>query len=82
MEWLSGEDLGKRLRRGPLAISETIALLRQVALRLHSPIGDIGVIHRDLKPSNLPLPFLVDGTKFHSKSSTLESLGDWQPLRS
>lgn len=57
MEWLSGEDLGKRLRRGPLAISETIALLRQVAPAL-ALAHRRGVIHRDLKPSNL---FLVDG---------------------
>lgn len=54
MEWLDGEDLGQRLRRGPLSIRDTLCLLRQVAAALalaHSR----GVIHRDLKPSNLYL---------------------------
>lgn len=56
MEWLDGEDLGQRLRRGPLSIRDTISLLRQVASALaiaHSR----GVVHRDLKPSNLFLTF-------------------------
>lgn len=46
MEWLSGEDLGKRLRRGPLSISETVSLLRQVASAL-ALAHQRGVIHRD-----------------------------------
>lgn len=55
MEWLEGEDLAERLRRGPLSVFETLTLLRAVCEALafaHSH----DVIHRDLKPSNLFLP--------------------------
>jgi eukaryotic-like serine/threonine-protein kinase len=57
MEWLSGEDLSERLRRGALTVSETIKLGTRVAAALASAHAS-GVVHRDLKPSNL---FLVDG---------------------
>lgn len=56
MEWLEGEDLGQRLRRGPLSIRDTISLLRQVSSALAIAHAH-GVIHRDLKPSNLFLTF-------------------------
>ncbi|MFO0576869.1 MAG: protein kinase [Polyangia bacterium] len=55
MEWLEGEDLASRLRRGPLSISETLTLLRSTSEALAFAHGH-GVIHRDLKPSNLFLP--------------------------
>ena len=55
MEWLEGEDLSQRLRRGPLSVRDTITLLRQVTSAL--ALAHInGVVHRDLKPSNLFLP--------------------------
>lgn len=55
MEWLDGEDLASRLRRGPLSVSETLILLRAISEALALAHGH-GVIHRDLKPSNLFLP--------------------------
>ena len=55
MEWLEGEDLADRLRRGPLPVSEALALLRGAAEAL-ACAHHHGVIHRDLKPSNLFLP--------------------------
>ncbi len=57
MEWLEGEDLAERLRRGPLGVRETAALrsTRGVAAALGASHAR-GVVHRDLKPSNLFLP--------------------------
>src|SRR4051794_3926811 len=51
MEWLQGEDLAARLRRGPLAIGEAVELTRRVARALEVAHGR-GVVHRDIKPSN------------------------------
>ena len=56
-EWLEGEDLEHRLKRGPLTVEGTLLLLAQIAEPLAQAHGH-GIIHRDLKPSNL---FLVDG---------------------
>ncbi|WP_437721978.1 serine/threonine-protein kinase [Sorangium sp. So ce861] len=55
MEWLEGEDLAARLRRGPLGVNEGVALALRVADAL-SFAHARGVVHRDLKPSNLFLP--------------------------
>ena len=57
MEWLEGEDLSVRLRRGTLTEREAVSVLRQVADAL-AVAHARGVIHRDIKPSNL---FLQDG---------------------
>jgi hypothetical protein len=56
MEWLAGEDLARRLRRGRLTVDEVMQLLRRCAGAL-AAAHERGVIHRDLKPSNL---FLVE----------------------
>jgi serine/threonine protein kinase/predicted ATPase len=55
MEWLDGEDLGDRLRRGALQLAHGIALGRRVGEALGATHRR-GVIHRDIKPSNLFLP--------------------------
>ncbi|MDI1482348.1 serine/threonine-protein kinase [Polyangium sp. y55x31] len=57
MEWLEGEDLASRLRRGPLGVAECVRLLRAAAEALGA-MHARGVVHRDIKPSNL---FLVGG---------------------
>ena len=55
MEWLDGEDLSERLRRGPLSITDTVALVHHIAAAL-AVAHERGIIHRDLKPCNLFLP--------------------------
>ncbi|MCL4223230.1 MAG: protein kinase [Myxococcales bacterium] len=57
MEWLDGEPLSVRLRRGRLSIAEGRDLGIRIAEAL-SAAHKAGVIHRDLKPANV---FLVDG---------------------
>ena len=57
MEWLEGEDLGRRLRRGPLELADAVTLTHAVCLAL-AVAHRRGVVHRDIKPSNL---YLVDG---------------------
>jgi len=52
MEWLEGEDLSQRLRKGPLTPHQSLTLLKHIAEAL-----DVAhrrhIVHRDLKPSNL-----------------------------
>jgi len=55
MEWLDGEPLEARLRRGPLTVHETVTLATRVAEALGAAHRR-GFVHRDLKPSNLFLP--------------------------
>src|SRR5262245_16276971 len=47
MEWLEGEDLGKRLARTGLTQAESLTVARQVAEALAHAHGR-GVIHRDI----------------------------------
>ena len=55
MEWLEGEDLGRRLLRGGLEPSEALALGRRIAGALGT-LHVTGVVHRDVKPGNVFLP--------------------------
>jgi eukaryotic-like serine/threonine-protein kinase len=55
MEWLAGEDLAERLKRGALPVDEALALTARVVDALAFAHGR-GVVHRDLKPANLFLP--------------------------
>ncbi|MEZ4229446.1 MAG: protein kinase [Polyangiaceae bacterium] len=52
MELLDGEDLERRLERGPLPVGVTLRLLRQMASALDK-LHARGVLHRDLKPENI-----------------------------
>src|SRR5215471_808095 len=55
MEWLQGESLGDRLRRGRMTMNEVLDVLEQVCRALEAA-HEKGIIHRDLKPDNV---FLV-----------------------
>ena len=55
MDRLAGETLKRRLERGPLGASETMALVVQLLDALVA-VHDKRIVHRDLKPDNL---FLV-----------------------
>ena len=57
LEWLSGQDLGKRLAEGPLELRDCVTLLLTVADAL-AAAHQKGILHRDIKPSNL---FLREG---------------------
>jgi serine/threonine-protein kinase len=54
MELLTGRTLGRLLKAGPVPVTSTIAIIRQVALGLGAA-HQAGVIHRDLKPDNVVL---------------------------
>jgi serine/threonine-protein kinase len=64
MERLTGESLGRRLRRVKrLTIDEAAAILAQIASALDR-VHELGVVHRDIKPDNV---FLT--TDFHGQET-------------
>ena len=59
LEYVDGEDLAERLRRGAIPLDEALAIARQVAEGLEAA-HDTGIVHRDLKPANIKVR--TDGT--------------------
>ncbi len=57
MEWLDGEELGRRIAHGPMSPEDAVTLIRRIAGGL-ALLHDRGGVHRDLKPSNI---YLVGG---------------------
>src|SRR5262249_11989118 len=51
MELVEGEDLARRIGRGPVPIEEAIPIARQIAEALEAA-HEQGIMHRDLKPAN------------------------------
>ncbi len=52
MEHLPGGSLLDRMRRGPISVGETVAIVAQLARAL-GVAHRAGIIHRDLKPANV-----------------------------
>lgn len=57
MQWLEGETLSQRLKKGSIDLQGSLALAKRAAEGLAVAHGK-GVIHRDIKPANL---FLLHG---------------------
>jgi eukaryotic-like serine/threonine-protein kinase len=54
MPYVRGESLRVRLARGPVPLTEAVAILRDVATALEYAHGR-GIVHRDIKPENVLL---------------------------
>ena len=59
MELVEGEDLSGHVARGPMSLTETLAVARQLADALEAA-HEQGIVHRDLKPANVKVR--ADGT--------------------
>ena len=54
MEYVHGQSLGQRLKKGPIPAAEMIDYAAQAALGL-AHAHEQGIVHRDIKPSNILL---------------------------
>lgn len=54
MEYVDGETLGRRIKRQPLDIHETVDIAIQISTAL-AAAHDAAVVHRDVKPDNVIL---------------------------
>jgi serine/threonine-protein kinase len=63
MEYLQGEDLAARIKRGPLDLRQAADFLLQACEAL-AEAHQAGIVHRDLKPANLFVAKRADGSDF------------------
>jgi serine/threonine-protein kinase len=52
LEFVPGETLAERIKRGPIPVDEALLLFKQIAEGLEAA-HEKGIIHRDLKPANI-----------------------------
>lgn len=81
MQYVPGESLRERLRRGPLTPDEAAGITAQVADAM-STAHQTGVFHRDLKPSNILLdgqgePYVCDFGLAVQVNRQREHRGEW-----
>lgn len=94
MEYVEGESLGDRVRRGPLKLEETLKIAGQVAKGLERAHEE-GIIHRDIKSENIMITTggqvkIMDfglakspgATKITGQSSTLGTVRYMSPEQS
>jgi serine/threonine protein kinase/tetratricopeptide (TPR) repeat protein len=75
MEFLEGESLAQRIRRGPVPAQEASQIVLGMLLALEA-FHKAGIVHRDLKPSNVILS--AQGPKLLDFG--LARQDPWQPL--
>ncbi|CAN5661811.1 hypothetical protein BH09MYX1_BH09MYX1_40860 [soil metagenome] len=66
MEWLEGEDIAQRQRRGPLPLASSLEIAAQVADALAAAHA-AGIIHRDVKPANVIILATAEGAAIVAK---------------
>ncbi len=82
MQWIEGETLARRLRRGKLSIAESLVIAGRIAAALGSAHAR-KLVHRDVKPTNVMLAggevdraMLVDfGLARHSAAAEVTKTG-------
>lgn len=67
-EYLRGEDLATRLRRGPLSLGDAVEITLGVCSGVHALHGR-GVLHRDIKPRNI---FLLQAEDWRERVKILD----------
>lgn len=93
MEYVEGESLKEKLRRGPLPAEEVVAIVTQIGAALDYAHA-AGVIHRDVKPSNvliagdgtakladLGIATAIDATKITTTNDIIGTLSYIAPER-
>lgn len=55
MEFVPGDTLADRLRRGPIRVEDALPIFKQLAQALEAA-HERGIVHRDLKPANIKVP--------------------------
>ena len=54
LELVEGETLAERIARGPVPVSDALAISKQIASALEAA-HEQGIVHRDLKPANIKI---------------------------
>jgi len=84
MEFVAGETLADRLRRGPVPLDEALQMARQIAEALEAA-HQRGIIHRDLKPANIKIdtdgfePAILRGAKGVLSTARPVVFYEWHP---
>src|SRR5262249_53561541 len=79
MEYLNGETLAARLRRGPVPMAEAVTIAIQISEALDAAHAE-GIVHSDLKPGNIMLVKVGSARGAEPESKLLDfGLARFQP---